>query len=146
MTFIQLVLFFLALNMVPADIDSFVLQSGEENFTLTRQGEEMNSWQIAEEGEKDGSDSVSINGSNMQVSYRGMTTINFMQQYVEIPADMKWGETESIMLKPLTPPSPIAISREENEIRITHKHDKHPFNANILWGAELKTAAKKGQE
>ena len=133
MNFIQLIIFFLALNLVPEDTQTFTLQSGEDRYVVTRSADAKAGWDVAKEGEEDAGNTVSVQGTTMHVRYDGQVTINFMHQYVAADDNTNWAKIKSISLKALQPPSDIAISRSKDGIKIRHKHKEHGFEAHIAW-------------
>ena len=133
MNFIQLVLFFLALNLVPEDAKTFALQTGDDRYVVTRQADAKAGWTVVQEGQEDVGNTVSVKGTTMHVRYDGQVTINFMHQYVAATEDTDWAAVDTILVKAVRPASTITITRGEGVIDIAHSHELHGFDAHIAW-------------
>ena len=131
MNFVQLIVVYLALNLAPNHVDRLTIDTGEDLFLFTRQS--TTAWNYQMEDGEGKAESVSINGQNMQVTHAGQTTINFMQQYVDVDPDADWQTIKTIPVKALKPPGTITIKRDRQSIRLRNKHDTHPFKAKIAW-------------
>ena len=131
MNFAQLIVVFLALNLVPDDANRFTLNQRDQELQFTRQSD--SAWNYTTGGENSAAEPVSLNGFNMQVSHQGQVTINFMQQYVGTTAETDWSKIKSVPIIAVKPPGTVTLDRKKKSIQFVHEHDQHPFEGRISW-------------
>jgi hypothetical protein len=139
--FINLTVFFLTLMLVPADVTEVGIDTGVEEFHLTRSEPGGGAWTYYIGDDRATPLPISSNGRTMNVRDKDQQTINFMDQYLQFTTNTVWEKTDVIAFKALDPPSPIQIKRSGTSIEIIHDHEKHPFHATVTWAKPTKKEA-----